>query len=262
MVPDVESGLKIAQRIAEKSIVLLKNNGDVLPLNPSGLRSVVVIGGLADRAFLTGGGSAQVDPPGSSPIPPLPQGADLMSGFQRQSWVSDSPLRALQSKFSPGIVSYLEGDKLDEAVLAAKSADVAIVFAYQWEAEGFDLETLALSDEQNKLIEAVAEANPRTIVVLETGSPVTMPWIDRVAGVVEAWYPGIRGGEAWANILTGKVNPTGKLAMTFPKGDADLPHPNLVLPPPESAPKRPARGADPAENMGFLAKGLPAFQVY
>jgi|CZKZ01.1.fsa_nt_gi beta-glucosidase len=261
-VPDVERGMKIAQRIAEKSIVLLKNNDDVLPLNLSVLRSVVVIGGHADKGVLTGGGSAQVDPPGGSPIPPPPQGADLMSGFRRQSWVSDSPLSALQAKFSAGTISYFEGDKQDEAALAAKSADVAIVFAYQWEAEGFDLTTLALSDEQNKLIEAVAVANPHTIVVLETGSPVTMPWIDRVAGVVEAWYPGIRGGEALANILTGKVNPTGKLAITFPKDDADLPHPNLVLPPPESAPKRPAQGADPSTIMSFLAEGLPPFQVY
>ena len=71
-------------------------------------------------------------------------------------------------------------------------------------------------------------------MVLETGSPATMPWIDKVAGVVEAWYPGIRGGEALANILTGKVNPTGKLAITFPLSDADLPHPAIVQPPPAS----------------------------
>ena len=97
-----------------------------------------------------------------------------------------------------------------------------------------DLPTLSLAPEQNNLIEAVAAANPKTIVVLETGSPATMPWIDKVAGVVEAWYPGIRGAEALADILTGKVNPTGKLAITFPKSDADLPHPTLVLPPPAS----------------------------
>ncbi len=69
-----------------------------------------------------------------------------------------------------------------------------------------------------------------------------MPWIDKVAGVVEAWYPGIRGAEALANLLTGEVNPTGKLAITFPKSDADLPHPTLVLPPPASNPPRPAPG--------------------
>jgi beta-glucosidase len=189
-------------------------------------------------------------------------GADLMSGFRRQAWLPSSPFRALQAEFSAGTVSYVEGDKLEEAALAAKSADVVIVFAYQWEAEGFDLNTLALPDEQNKLIETVAAANPRTIVVLETGSPALMPWIDKVAGVVEAWYPGIRGGEALANILTGKVNPTGKLAITFPKNDSDLPHPTLVLPPPASEPHRLAMGGDPSSIMSILAKGFPPFQVY
>ena len=140
-----------------------------------------------------------------------------------------------------GKVTYISGDDLAAAAAAAKKADVAIVFAYQWESEGMDLKTLDLSDDQNKLIEAVAAANPKTIVVLETGSPATMPWIDKVAGVVEAWYPGIRGAEALANILTGEVNPTGKLAITFPKSDADLPHPTLVLPPPESQPSVPRR---------------------
>ena len=151
----------------------------------------------------------------------------------------------------------MEGDNLQQAAAAARSAEIAIVFAYQWEAEGFDLKTLALSENQNKLIEAVAAANPRTVVVLETGSPATMPWIDRVAGVVEMWYPGIRGGEAVANILTGKVNPSAKLAVTFPRSDADLPHPKLVMPPPESEPSF-GPGAD---FMAVLGKGSPAFLV-
>src|SRR5438045_8937004 len=144
----------------------------------------------------------------------------------------NSPLRALAAKMPSTKISYGSGDDLAEAAAAAKSADVAIVFAYQWEAEAIDLLTLDLSADQNKLIETVAAANPKAIVVLETGSPATMPWIDRVAGVVEAWYPGIRGAEALANILTGSVNPTGKLAVTFPRSDADLPHPNLIQPTP------------------------------
>ncbi len=124
-----------------------------------------------------------------------------------------------------------------------------------------DLKTLDLSDDQNKLIEAVAAANPKTIVVLETGSPATMPWIDKVAGVVEAWYPGIRGAQALAEILTGKVNPTGKLAITFPKSDADLPHPTIVQPPPTSQQGRPAPGADISSFMAMMAKGLPPFEI-
>ena len=89
-----------------------------------------------------------------------------------------------------------------------------------------------------------------------------MPWISKVAGVVEAWYPGIRGAEALANILSGKVNPTGKLAITFPKSDADLPHPTLILPPPESDMNHLfTSGADFSKIMGEMAKGMPAFQT-
>jgi beta-glucosidase len=92
-----------------------------------------------------------------------------------------------------------------------------------------DLPSLSLPDNQNALIEQVAAANPHTIVVLESGTAVTMPWLDKVAGVVEAWYAGSAGHKALANVLVGDVNPTGKLAITFPKSDSDLPHP--VIPP-------------------------------
>jgi beta-glucosidase len=124
------------------------------------------------------------------------------------------------------------------------------------------LKTLDLPEEQNKLIEAVVAANPRTIVVLETGSPATMPWVDRVAGIIEAWYPGIRGAEALASIAAGTVNPSGKLAITFPKSDADLPHPNLVMPPAQSERRFPGPGGNVTEFMSTMAKGLPPFQVY
>lgn len=260
-VPDVEAGFALAQSIAEKSIVLLKNERNVLPLGP-GVRSVVVIGGHADKGVLTGGGSAQVNPPGGSAVPPPTAGTGPMAAFMRQAWLGDPPLRALAEKFPAGRVTYVSGDDLADASAAAKKADVAIVFAYQWESEGMDLKSLDLSDDQNKLIETVAAANPKTVVVLETGSPATMPWVDKVAGVLEAWYPGIRGAEALANILTGQVNPTGKLAITFPRSDADLPHPTLVTPPPESQMHRPAPGADISAFMAQMAKGLPPFQTY
>jgi beta-glucosidase len=263
-VPDVEGGYALAQGLAEKSIVLLKNSHNVLPLEGAKVHSVVLIGGHADVGVLTGGGSAQVDAPGGSVVPPPPPepGAGPMAMFaRRQVWLPSSPLRALTAKLASSKVSYISGDDLAGAVSAAKGADVAIVFGYQAESEGMDLKTLDLSDDQNKLIEAVAAANANTVVVLETGSPATMPWIDHVAGVVEAWYPGIRGAEALANILTGRVNPSGKLAITFPKSDADLPHPMLVLPPPESQPGRPAPGADISAFMASMARGLPPFQI-
>jgi beta-glucosidase len=261
-VPDVEGGYVVAQKIAEKSIVLLKNEHNILPLEGERLHSVVLIGGHADVGVLSGGGSAQVDPPGGSVVPPPPPGPNPMAAFMRQTWMPSSPLRSLTAKLPSATVSYNSGDDLTAAADAAKKANIAIVFAYQWESEGMDLKTLELSDEQNKLIETVAAANPKTIVVLESGSPVTMPWIDKVAGVVEAWYPGIRGAEALADLLTGNANPTGKLAITFPKSDADLPHPTLELPPPTSQPSRPAPGADISSFMAMIAKGLPAFETY
>jgi beta-glucosidase len=263
-VPDVERGYALAQSLAEKSIVLLKNNRNVLPLDAAKLHSVVLIGGHADVGVLTGGGSAQVDAPGGSAVPPPPPqpGANPMANFfRRQVWLPSSPLRALTAKLPSSKVAYCSGDDLSAAASAAKGADVAIVFAYQPESEGMDLKSLDLGEDQDKLIETVAAANANTIVVLETGSPATMPWIDHVAAVVEAWYPGIRGAEALANLLTGGVNPTGKLAITFPKSDADLPHPTLVLTPPASHPSRPAPGADISSFMATMAKGLPPFET-
>jgi beta-glucosidase len=259
-VPDVEKGYATAQRIEEKSIVLLKNDRNILPL-ATGMRSIAVIGGHADVGVVSGGGSAQVDAPGGSPVPPPPS-KDPLASFIHVQWMPSSPLRALTEKLPNAKVSFNPGTDLAAAAAAAKGADVAIVFAYQWESEGMDLKTLDLSDDQNKLIEAVAAANPKTVVVLETGSPATMPWIRKVAGVVEAWYPGIRGAEAVANILSGQVNPTGKLAITFPMSDADLPHPTLVMPPPESQMNFAAIGGDISNFMSEMAKGLPAFQTY
>jgi beta-glucosidase len=255
--PDVEKGYATAQKIEEKSIVLLKNERKVLPLAAS-VKSVVLIGGHADVGVLSGGGSAQVSAPGGSPVPP-PPAKSMIEMFIHQEWMPSSPLLALTAKLPSAKVSYVSGDDPAAAASAAKSADVAIVFGYQWESEGSDLATLDLAPDQNKLIEAVAAANPKTIVVLETGSPATMPWIDKVAGVVEAWYPGIRGGEALANILTGSANPTGKLAISFPRSDSDLPHPTLVQPPPES--QQHFEGGDIGAEMAKGAKGLPPFQI-
>jgi beta-glucosidase len=259
-VPDVEHGYAVAQKLAEKSIVLLKNEGQVLPLQA--VHSVAVIGGHADVGVLCGGGSAQVDPPGGSAVPPPPPGSGVLDEFIRPAWMPSSPLRALKAALPGVAVGFTSGEDVAAAVVAAKQADVAIVFAWAWESEGFDMPTLNLAEKQNKLIEAVAAANPKTVVVLETGSPATMPWIAKVAGVVEAWYPGIRGGEALANILTGRVNPTGKLAITFPKSDADLPHPTIVQPPPESDMNHLWKsGMNFNDMMSLMAKGMPAFQT-
>jgi beta-glucosidase len=141
------------------------------------------------------------------------------------------------------------------------------VFGYQWESEGMDLPSLALSPyhqhgqkddpevDQNAVIAAVAAANPHTIVVIESGSPVTMPWVDASAAILEAWYGGSDGAGALGNVLFGSVNPSGKLPNTFPKSEADLPHPTVTQPPPASA------HFDGAATPEQYAKGLPPFPV-
>jgi beta-glucosidase len=129
-------------------------------------------------------------------------------------------------------VSFSAGDRIDDAVAKAKAADVAIVFAWQWEAEAGDLENLSLPDNQDKLIAAVAKANPHTVVVLETGTAVTMPWLDSTAAVLEAWYGGSKGADAVARLLFGAVNPSGKLPMTFPRSEDELPRTTIAQPPP------------------------------
>jgi beta-glucosidase len=110
-------------------------------------------------------------------------------------------------------------DAIERAVALAAASDIAIVcvgFGGDWQSEGFDREALAMPGKQDALIEQVAAANPRTIVVLNTGSPITMPWLEQVAAVVQAWYPGQECGNAIADVLFGETNPSGKLPQTFP----------------------------------------------
>jgi len=225
-VVDVEKGFDVAERAEEKSIVLLKNDHSLLPVDPSRVHSIAMIGGNADIGMISGGGSAQVDPPGGNAIMPPGKGA---THWQDHIWFPTSPLKALQAKLPNTKIDFDSGTDVKSAVALARNSDIAIVFAYQWTAEGMDLPSLSLPNNQDALIEQVAAANPRTIVVLETGTAVTMPWLDKVAGVVETWYAGSSGHKALANVLVGEVNPTGKLAITFPKSEKDLPHP--VIPP-------------------------------
>ena len=138
-----------------------------------------------------------------------------------------APLAAIRAAAPEATVRFRNGSYASEAALAASQADVAIVFATQYQTEGYDVPDLSLPDGQDALIAAVAAANPNTIVVLQTGGPVTMPWKDQVKAVVEAWYPGARGGEAIADVLFGKVNPSGRLPVTFPQSEAQLPRPKL-----------------------------------
>jgi beta-glucosidase len=250
-VVDVMGGFELAQKIAEQSIVLLKNDHAQLPLDASKIHSIAVIGPHADVGMISGGGSAQVDPPGGNAIMPPGKGNTY---WQAHIWFPTSPLKTIRAKAPGANVQFDSGADPAAAAALAKNADVAIVFAYQWESEGMDLDSLSLPDNQDEIIAKVAAANPHTVVVLETGTAVTMPWADQVSGILEAWYAGSRGAEAVANLIFGDVNPSAKLPMTFPRSEADLPHPTVVKPP------KVTRDAD-HQGWKRIAAGLPAFQV-
>ena len=185
---------------------------------------------------LSGGGSAQVEPMGGNAVLPkeIPPGP---AGFLAV-WVWDpsSPLRAIRAKVPNAKVNYDDGTDSAAAASLARGSDVAIVFVHQHTHEGADLPNLSLPDNQDELVRQVAAANAHTVVVLENGDPVLMPWLDSVKSVLESWYPGQRGGEAIANILFGDVNPSGKLPISFPKSETDLPHLTIPAPPPSSQP--------------------------
>ena len=201
-VVDPFKGRDDAQHIAEESIVLLKNKQDLLPLDASTVHSIAVIGAHADKGVMSGGGTH----------------------WGEAVYFPSSPLRYIREHAPNARVDFNPGTDPAAAAAFAKSADIAIVFADQYMSEGGDAPTLALPDNQDALIHAVAQANPRTVVVLVTGNPVSMPWINDVTGIMEAWYPGIGGGQAIANLLFGTVNPSAKLPITFAKTEADLPH--------------------------------------
>lgn len=223
---DVAANAAVAEAVARQGIVLLKNRGDILPLS-RGARRIAVIGGFADSGVLSGGGSSQVQGEGGPAIS-LPITAEgPFAAFITQQYHRSSPLKAIRAMAPGAGVTYRDGRYIADAVEQARRSDVAIVFATQWMTEGFDVADLSLPGNQDQLIAAVAAANPNTIVVLETGGPVLMPWLDRVAGVMEAWYPGARGGEAIASVLFGETNPSGHLPVTFPASEADLPRPHL-----------------------------------
>lgn len=214
--------LDVAQRVAEQGIVLLKNEGGVLPLAQSA-RRILVVGGHADIGVPQGAGSSQVWPVGGSPIRLRYDEKE----YHFRLYMPSAPLDAIRQQYPQAIVSFDDGSDPARAARAARDADVAIVFAEQFRHEGRDVPGLNLPDEQDALIESVADANASTVVVLETGGPVAMPWIDSVPAVVQAWYAGNRGGQAIARILSGAVNPSGHLPVTFPVASAQIPNPVL-----------------------------------
>ena len=193
----------LAKEAATAGITLLKNKGAALPLDTS-VRSIAVLGSDGgDSPISVGGGSAQV-----------------------HTRFVISPFSAIQALAPDAVtVTYAKGDdgSQEQAVAAAAAADAAIVFASAGATEGYDRDSLALAPSIDALITAVAAVNRRTIVVLHVPGAVLMPWLDQVAAVLVAWFPGEQNGSAIAPVLFGATNPSGKLPVSFPRDSRDLP---------------------------------------
>jgi beta-glucosidase len=212
----------LARTISEDGTVLLRNEGGVLPLTGQGQRIAVIgpgAGPVGAQQFYNGAGSGH--------IPEFGAKADVAT-----------PLAGITQRAlgNGDIVTYADGSSPLAATLAAKTADIAIVFAGAEDSEGVDRSTLDLSSgnctlagctpqpvDQDSLISQVAAANPHTIVVLNTGGPVLMPWLGQIQGLLEAWYPGQEDGNAIAALLFGDVDPSAKLPETFPASQSQLP---------------------------------------
>ena len=219
-----EAHIATAKKIAEESIVLLKNESSILPLKLDKLKSIAVIGANADRKNSMGGGSSQV-----------------------KALYEVTPLQGFKKLAKDMVFNYAEGYRIAidevanpkliaEAVEAAKKSDVAIIvggwthgYMNDWDnriqdAEAVDKPNMQMPFGQDELIKAVEAVNPNTIVVLVGGGPIDMTqWIGKTKGIIEAWYGGMEGGTALAEVIFGKINPSGKLPVTFPKVLEDVP---------------------------------------
>ncbi|WP_249227818.1 glycoside hydrolase family 3 C-terminal domain-containing protein [Kutzneria sp. CA-103260] len=200
---DPAAGATAARATAAAGTVLLKNDGGLLPLSASALHSIAVIGPWAGKAYTGGGGSSHVTP---------------------YSQYTVSPVDGIRARVGSGVnVTTNDGSDTASAAAAAKAADAAVVVVGDQENEGSDRPSIDLPGNDNALIQAVANANPHTVVVLNTGAPVTMPWLSSVHSLLEAWYPGEQDGNALADVVFGDVNPSGRLPVTFPTSLAATP---------------------------------------
>lgn len=205
---DFEAHRKISNEVAEESIVLLKNEDDVLPLTRKKYGKIAVLGRFAEQPRYQGGGCTLVNPIRiSTPLDEIRKVAGE-EGIE-VSYVAGYSLKSATTE-----------EMLSEAAGAAKNADAAVIFAGLWTAydrEGFDRKHLKMDESHVRLINKVAEVQKNVIVVLSTGDAVEMPWIGDAKAVIEQFLPGETVGEAIADILFGKANPSGKLPVTFPK---------------------------------------------
>jgi len=230
---DYVAQAQVARRVAQAGVVLLKNEGNLLPLELNRLRSIAVIGPYAERATTGGGGSARMLPFNSvSPLGALVESIGARTILQFLKFVPGNDLSKSDAATSGAGL-------LGDAVQLAKESDLALVFVRDFETEGDDRANINLPDEQDELISAVVKANPRTVVVLNTGCVVLVNrWADAVPAIIQAWYPGQDDGRVITDALLGTANPSGKLPITFPRKREDT---GLVTP--EQYPGVEGRGA-------------------
>ena len=197
-----------AQHIAEESMVLLKNENHILPLKTS--EKAAFIGGFARNPRFQGGGSSHIN------------------CFKTTNVLDSVPCDAqvVYAEGFPADRDFYDKALADEAVKAAAEADKAVIFAglpESFESEGYDRSHMRLPECQNRLITEILKVQPNTVIVLHNGSPVEMPWLGEIKGLLETYLGGQAGGAAAANILYGKINPSGKLAETMPLKLSDNP---------------------------------------
>ncbi|WP_175795805.1 beta-glucosidase family protein [Burkholderia anthina] len=215
----------VALEAAREGIVLLKNDAHALPLSP-GRRRIAVIGGYAQAGVLSGDGSSQVMPPGGYAAQ-VPLRSHPLLGPTTMRLFGPAPLAELRKRLPEAVVEFDSGAHVADAAAVAKRADIVIVHAIRHEAERFDSPDMTLPFGQDALIDALAGVHDHVVVVLQTGNPVAMPWHDKVRAIVQAWFPGQAGAQALVDVLTGDVNPSGRLPVTFPTGVEQTPHPAL-----------------------------------
>jgi len=238
---DSKANLAVSRETLEAGAVLLRNEHGLLPLDAGALSSVAVIGAHADKGVMAGGGSSVVTAKGGNAVP----------GIEPTKWPGPvmfhpyPPLKAIRAMAPKANVQFAEGKDVAAAAALAAKSQVAVVFVQKWSTESLDAPDLSLPDGQDALVAAVAKANPRTIVVLENGGPVAMPWLDQVGAVLETWYPGGDAGTAIANLLSGKVNPSGRLPMSWPRDLSQLPRPELPA----------AAGGTPPATVDYAIEG-------
>ncbi len=223
---DMAAHERIALEGARQGIVLLANDG-ILPVPSDTTMRVLVMGMHANVGVPAGTGSSAVTPPGGFAATIRVGGPGVMGPSRNLYLLPSVPLEEIRRALPHAVVDFSPGMDAAESALAARNADLVIAFGLRPEGESFDLASLDLPWGQDAVIDGVAEANPNTVVVLMTGNPSSMPWRHKVRAVLQAWYPGQAGARAIAEVISGRVNPSGRLPMTFPVDPAQTPRPEL-----------------------------------